>query len=92
MSVSSSIQSDSSVYVKHTHTGTRVLFGGTLVCVEDFSVCVKSCSKRDPTSFSREVLTANVCCSVLQRVAVFRSVFYCFAVCLVFVQPVPEKI
>jgi len=74
MSVSSSIQSDSSVYVKHTHTDTRVLFGGTLVSVGDFSVCVKSYSKRDPTFCSREVLTANVCCSVLQCVAVCRSV------------------
>jgi len=77
MSASSPIQSDSSVYVKHTHTDTRVLFGGTLVSVGDFSVCVKSYSKRDPTFCSREVLTANVCCSVLQCSAVCCSSLQC---------------
>jgi len=47
MSVSSPIQRDSCVCLKHTHTDTRVLFGGTLVCARDCSVCVKSYPESD---------------------------------------------
>ena len=42
MSVSSPIQRDSGVFLKHTHADTIALFRRTLVCVRDSSVCVKS--------------------------------------------------